>query len=140
MYTHEKTVQGKMAVNKVWEIYSNVDCWKEWDIFIDKVELEGAFENGTKGTIHMQQVGLIPFTLENIVENKQFTVHSHIGEITNLLTYEIATTENSDCVILKDSVTLTGASDDQLKAIAEEAIVPVMMEILERKMALTISE
>lgn len=137
MYKHEKTIQGKIDVQKVWDLYSNVNHWKEWDIFIDKVELQGAFENGTKGTIHMQQVGLIPFTLAGIVENKKFTVESHMGDITNLLEYEILTTENSDIVTLKDSVTLTGAPDDSLKMVAEEAIVPVMMEILERKVSLT---
>ncbi len=136
MYKHEKTIQGKIDINEVWDLYSNVNRWKEWDIFIDKVELNGAFENGTTGIIHMQQVGLIPFTLADIVENRKFTVKSNIGDIINLLEYEILTIGNSDMVILKDSVTLTGAPDENLKLIAEEAIVPVMMEILERKVSI----
>lgn len=136
MYQYENITKGKIEVSKVWDLYSNINHWQEWDTYIEKVELEGAFVNGTKGIIYMEDMPPLPFILDEVVENKKFIVKSQLGNIMILLGYEILTEKNTDVVTLKDTVTMTGASDEELKAIAE-GIVCFIPEIMERVVSLS---
>ncbi|GLC82512.1 SRPBCC family protein [Lacrimispora brassicae] len=136
MYQYENTSKGKVDVSKVWDLYSNVNRWQEFDLYIEKVELEGAFVIGSKGTIYMTGMPPLPFTLEEIVENKKYMVTSQLGDITVLLGHEILTEKDSDIVTIKHTVTMTGAPDEELKAMSEGIVSPIP-EITQRIISLT---
>lgn len=136
MYQYENIIKEKIDISEVWDLYSNVNRWQEWDTYIEKIELEGAFVNGTKGTIYMEDMPPLPFALDEVVKNKKFMVKSQLGNIMIMLGYEILTEKNSNVVTLKDTVTMTGAPDEELKAIAE-GIVCFIPEIMERVVILS---
>lgn len=125
MYRYENCSKGCVEVSKVWELYSHVEEWKKWDLFIEKVELDGLFEVGSKGIIYMTGMPPLPFMLEEVVFNKKFTVKSTLGDVKVLLGHEIIEQDDSDVITIKHSVTMEGAPDEVLVAMSEGIVSPI---------------
>lgn len=73
MWTYEHEVEGKVDLEKLWELYSDVSQWSKWDPSIEKVEMFGPFATGTKCTHHMTGMPPIEVTLTEVTPYKSFT-------------------------------------------------------------------
>lgn len=49
MWTFEHTAVTKANAKDIWELYSNISTWTEWDKGIVHASLEGPFAAGTRG-------------------------------------------------------------------------------------------
>jgi hypothetical protein len=72
----------KGEVEKVWDLYSTVDRWPEWDTDMQKVVLEGDFVTGTNGVMFMKEMPPLPFVLDDVQKGEYFINTSVLGEIT----------------------------------------------------------
>jgi hypothetical protein len=117
MFQYENTVRGKMDVEKVWDLYSTVDRWPEWDTDMQKVALEGDFVTGTNGVMFMKEMPPLPFMLDDVQKGKIFVNTSVLGEITATFGHYISA-ESGECT-LKHTVTITGANEAQLQAMGQ---------------------
>ncbi len=130
MFNYENTITGKMNIEELWDLYSNVNRWHEWDTEMQKIELEGEFTTGTKGTMFMNGMPPLPFILDEVEKNKKFIDTSTLGNITVQFGHFIIN-EGNDVYTLKHTVTLTGASDEELEGIGK-GIVSDLPESMEK--------
>jgi hypothetical protein len=133
MFQYENTIKGKMDIEKVWDLYSKVNRWSEWDLDMQEVVLAGEFAAGTKGTIFMKGMPPLPFVLDKVEKGKVFVNTSLLGEITVTFGHYLAAADNGEC-ILKHTVTITGAHEAKLQEMGQGIIanIPVHMLKLEQ--------
>jgi carbon monoxide dehydrogenase subunit G len=51
MWTHEDNIETSAPAARVWELFSNVERWKDWNGGIESIELHGPFAEGTSFTM-----------------------------------------------------------------------------------------
>ncbi|MGL5255353.1 MAG: hypothetical protein ACRC9L_10250 [Brevinema sp.] len=126
MYKYEKTVLGNVDRKKLWELYSNVSLWKEWDTDVENVVLNGEFARGICGIMKMKNGQSLPFTIDSVADEKEFTTVSHLGEITVSFIHLI--TETS----ITHVVTIDGGIDEQMDGMGKgiTANLPATMDRL----------
>ena len=107
-----------MDIEKVWDLYSNVNRWPEWDSDMQNVILEGEFVTGTKGTMFMKEMTPLPFVLDDVQRGKVFTNSSMLGDITVQFGHFISE-EGAGEYTLKHTVTITGSNEVQLQGIGQ---------------------
>ena len=102
MFYKDCSVVGKVSLEKVWSFYEDVSKWSEWDKNLDKVELQGEFQNGSTGLMFLAIPNTPPviFTLENVIKNERFLSISSLGSVTIKIDHLIA--QNTD-----EEVTIT---------------------------------
>ncbi len=61
MYKYENSITGNATINKICELYENVERWSLWDDSMERVELNGVFEDNTKGTMYIYNMPPLPF-------------------------------------------------------------------------------
>jgi hypothetical protein len=118
MFQYENIVKGKMDIGKVWDLYSDVSRWSEWDSDMQKVVLEGKFVAGTIGTMFMKEMPPLPFRLDDVQKDKVFVNTSSLGEITVTFGHYISAEESGECA-LRHTVTITGENEVQLQGMGQ---------------------
>ena len=131
MFQYENTIKGKMDIEKVWALYSDVTRWSEWDSDMQSVALEGDFVAGAKGTMFMKEMPPLPFTLDEVEKYKAFVNSSTLGEITVQFGHFISRDENGEYT-LKHTVTISGQNEAQLQGLGQGIVanIPLNMEKL----------
>jgi Polyketide cyclase / dehydrase and lipid transport len=66
MWTTKATVLSKAKANVVWDLWTDVANWKEWDEGIEASTLSGDFSTGTQGTLTPKGAQTLPFTILNV--------------------------------------------------------------------------
>ncbi|MCL2145625.1 MAG: hypothetical protein FWH45_00345 [Methanomassiliicoccaceae archaeon] len=120
-----------MNIEKVWELYANVNKWSEWDSDMQNVVLEGKFVTGTKGTMYIKEMPPLPFVLDEVQNGKVFINSSVLGEIVVQFGHFISEDGNGECT-LKHTVTITGPNEAQLQGMGQGIVlnIPGNMERL----------
>lgn len=108
MFKYEKTISGNIDSKKLWELYSNVSRWKEWDTDVANVVLNGEFVHGSSGVMEMKNGQSLPFVIASVDTEKEFTTNSCLGTITVSFIHII--TETS----ITHTVTIEGGVDAQM--------------------------
>ena len=131
MFQYENAISGKMDIEKVWTLYSDVSRWSEWDSDMQSVTLDGDFVAGAKGTMFMKEMPPLPFTLGEVEKGQTFVSSSRLGEITVQFGHFISRGKNDEYTI-KHTVTITGQNDAQLQGIGQGIVahIPASMEKL----------
>jgi len=65
-FSFEHSVEGPASVETVWELWSDVSRWTEWDESLESVTLSGPFAEGSGGTMVIKGQGPISFTLTSV--------------------------------------------------------------------------
>jgi hypothetical protein len=131
MFKYENMVRGKMKIEEVWNLYSNVNRWSEWDTDIQNVDLEGMFVKGTKGTMFMNGMPPLAFTLDVVEKGEKFINSSSLGDIAVQFGHYIIDEGNNEYT-LKHTVQITGSDDNKLQGIGQGIVanIPISMEKL----------
>lgn len=126
MFQYEKTVTGKINTQKLWELYSDVARWKEWDVDVETVRLDGAFAPGGRGVMTMKHGQSLPFAVESASVGEEFTVSAHLGAITVSFIHTVTETT------ITHAVTVAGGEERQMEDIGKgiTANLPVSLERL----------
>ena len=109
MFKYEKTVSGNIDNKKLWELYSDVSRWKEWDVDVENVALNGTFSPGNTGIMSMKNGQSLLFTIDNVSAEKEFTISSCLGEITVSFIHVITATT------ITHTVTIAGGAEAQME-------------------------
>jgi len=56
----------------IWNKWTDVNSWHQWDNDVEKVELEGEFIKGTKGVLFPKDGPKSNFLITEVVENRKF--------------------------------------------------------------------
>ena len=60
---------------KIWEVWTNVEGWAEWDTEIEYATIDGVFQEGQTGTLKPKGAAEAKYYLSNVRENVSFTTH-----------------------------------------------------------------
>lgn len=131
MFYYENIITRSLDINKLWDLYSNVHDWSQWDKALKEVELKGAFQTGTEGILYSNDMPPLPFQLDAVKKHVSFAVVSCFGTIKVHFGHEIIH-RGKDEYSLKHSVTMEGAPEEQLNQIGQEITsgIPQSMETL----------
>lgn len=70
-YEHSETSAAPAAA--IWPLWAETGRWPEWDAGVRSVVLDGPFAVGSSGTMTMDGMPPIPFTLTEVTEGRSFT-------------------------------------------------------------------
>lgn len=104
MFKYEKTVSGNIDSKKLWELYSDVSRWKEWDTEVENVLLNGEFVQGSNGVMEMKNGQSLPFVIDSVDTEKEFTTISCLGAITASFFHTITETSITHIVTIEGGV------------------------------------
>ncbi len=72
MWTYEHTVDTRAGAGAVFALFSDVTSWPEWNAGVERVELDGPFQEGATGTMHMPGGESLAFRLSWVEEDGGF--------------------------------------------------------------------
>ena len=121
MFSYENEIKGKINIEKLWDLYSNVNLWHEWDGDIQNAKLDGEFTTGTKGTIFSNGFPPLAFILDEVERRHKFVNTSTLGDISVVFAH-LVTDEGNGEYTIKHSVTITGPNDEQLQGMGKRIV------------------
>jgi hypothetical protein len=84
MFEWSHTVVSDAAPQKVWPLYAEVDRWLEWDSGLEAVSLDGPFDVGSSGLLHVEGQPPLTWTLTVVVEGSRFDDVTEIPGVATL--------------------------------------------------------
>ena len=77
-YEHSETSSAPAAA--IWPLWADTARWPEWDAGVRSVVIDGPFAAGTSGTMTMDGMPPIPFTLTEVTEGRSFTDETRLPD------------------------------------------------------------
>ncbi|MFG1639725.1 SRPBCC family protein [Amycolatopsis sp. NPDC049252] len=106
-YTHTETSTAPAAA--IWPLWADTARWPEWDAGVRSVVLDGPFEAGVSGTMTMDGMPPIPFTLTEVTGGRSFTDETRLPDA--LLRFEHVLTEVGGGTEITYRVTIDGPEE-----------------------------
>lgn len=78
MWSTEFKYSTKASKEIIWELWKDVDNWKEWDISLEYSTIDGKFENGINGVLKSKKGPKSTFVLLDCIKNQSFTTRSKL--------------------------------------------------------------
>ena len=133
MFKYENSVTGKTTVQKLWNLYTDVNKWQLWDKGIKSVDLFGDFAVSSNGVMNMADGSALPFSIVECEMEKSFTTQSKLGNIIVTFGHEIKPC--GELITVKHTVTIEGGNDMQMEGMGK-GIVANIPECMQRLIAL----
>jgi len=77
MFKVESKIEVNSTPEKIFEIYKDVDNWKEWDISLDFSSIDGEFKSGIRGKLKPKKSPVVAnVEFVEVIENRFFHVHN----------------------------------------------------------------
>lgn len=108
MWINEFSMEVKIPENKIWQLWTDVKNWKNWDDSVEYSSIHGSFENGTVGTLKSVNGPKSNFCLKDVVVNKSFTSQTKLPLCTMDFIHEIIKDGNG--VKIKHHIKIYGFS------------------------------
>ncbi|MEV6626142.1 SRPBCC family protein [Amycolatopsis sp. NPDC051106] len=80
LYEYEHSETSTAPADAIWPLWADTARWPEWDAGVRSVVLEGPFAVGTAGTMTMDGMPPIPFTLTEVTEGRSFTDETRLPD------------------------------------------------------------
>lgn len=116
MYNNSQKIVGSFNLKNLWELYSDVEKWLEWDESLEKAELDGKFIVGTKGKMTNKGMPEIEFQLMEVTKEKSFTTKSTIGPFEVEVSHHLVSLSDNE-VKIEHVVKVTGPDKGQVQGI-----------------------
>ena len=78
MWTYEHSFETRAGAETIFDILRDVSRWPEWNAGVERIELDGRFETGTKGVMVLPDQGSLSFRLASVVEGLGFEDETEI--------------------------------------------------------------
>jgi hypothetical protein len=80
LYEYEHSETSTAPAHAIWPLWADTARWPEWDAGVRSVVLDGPFAVGTSGTMTMDDMPPIPFTLTEVTEGRSFTDETRLPD------------------------------------------------------------
>jgi hypothetical protein len=113
MWSYEHAVEADVDAAAVWAVWADVRCWDEWNADIERIEIDGPFEVGTR--IEMKPRGADPITLrlDEVSPGRCFVDVVELDGVVVTTTHLVEPT-GSDSVRIVYRTEITGPAADQV--------------------------
>jgi hypothetical protein len=89
MWTHEDSIETSALPPRVWEFFSDVARWKDWNAGIERIEIHGPFAKGTTFTMQPPGQDALTSALIEVRPNEGFTDETVVGETRVLVSHQL---------------------------------------------------
>lgn len=120
MFEFEEKVSGIGRVERVWELYSDVNKWRLWDKSLEAVVLSGKFIKDSTGIMTMKNGMKMPFTIIECTPNKSFCTKSELGNL--CIKFDHTLEQREGQVNISHRVTIEGGEKKQMEGIGNQII------------------
>ncbi|MCZ8354710.1 MAG: SRPBCC family protein [Cyclobacteriaceae bacterium] len=103
-FSHTETTTA--TAEQIWQIWTDVPNWKQWDNGLQNAELHGEFSVGTKGKLIPDKGPKASFVITQFEQNKSYTFKTRIPF--GWLVIERTLVENEEDVNFTHHVAFTG--------------------------------
>jgi hypothetical protein len=79
-FTYEHSVPSSASAAAVWRLYSDVSQWPAFDAEAERIELDGPFTAGCRGTMTFRGQEPLTFTLTEVETERLFTDETPVGD------------------------------------------------------------
>jgi uncharacterized protein YndB with AHSA1/START domain len=112
MWTHEDSIEMSAPAARVWELFSNVERWKDWNAEIESIELHGPFAEGTTFTMKSPGQEALTSTLIEVRPKESFTDETIVDETRVLVSHRlVALPSGHTRIIYSTQITGPGAAE-----------------------------
>jgi hypothetical protein len=87
MWEFEHVLTTEAKAETIWKLYSDITTWTDWDKGIEKANLFGAFQAGTKGELQPRGQKALGFEIIIAVPNKGFSDRTEIPHAGLIVTF-----------------------------------------------------
>lgn len=112
MWAHEETIETSATAARVWELFSDVARWKDWNAGIETIQIHGPFKAGTTFTMHPPGQDAINSTLIEVTANESFTDETVVDETRVLVSHKLVPLSSGKTrIIYSTEITGPGAAE-----------------------------
>jgi hypothetical protein len=79
-FTYEHSITSAASPAAVWRLYSDVSQWPTFDAEAERIQLDGPFTAGSRGTMKFRGQEPLAFTLTEVEPERVFTDETPVGE------------------------------------------------------------
>ncbi len=90
MWSHEESIETSASPARVWQLFTDVQRWKDWNAGIESIELHGPFAEGTTITMKAPGQDALTSTLIQVKPSQSFTDETVVGETRVLVSHRLA--------------------------------------------------
>ncbi len=90
MWSHEESIETSASPARVWELFADVERWKDWNAGIESIVLHGPFAEGTTITMKAPGQDALTSTLIQVKPSQSFTDETVVGETRVLVSHRLA--------------------------------------------------
>jgi uncharacterized protein YndB with AHSA1/START domain len=112
MWTHEDSIETSVPAARVWELFSNVERWKDWNAGIESIELHGPFAEGATFTMQPPGEDALSSTLIEVRPNESFTDETVVDQTRVLVHHRLVPLASGKTkIIYSTQITGPGAAE-----------------------------
>ncbi|WP_424244894.1 hypothetical protein Dip510_002170 [Elusimicrobium posterum] len=100
---------AKINLEKLWNLFSDVSKWTQWNANIESARLGGDFKEGAKGYIKLKDQPDQPFTVTSIEAGKKLALRADIMSFGVSIIFEnIAQAKENGVYSIENKITVEG--------------------------------
>ena len=112
MWTHEDSIETSALPARVWELFSDVARWKDWNAGIEIIEIHSPFTEGTTFTMQPPGQDALTSTLIEVKPNESFTDETVVDETRVLVSHQLVQLPSGRTkIIYRTEITGPGAEE-----------------------------
>ena len=81
MWSYEHSIQTDVDAQRIWQLWTDVAGWGNWNADLEHVELAGPFAVGSRITMTPKGQEPVELTLAEVVPGEQFVDEARLGDI-----------------------------------------------------------
>ncbi|MCL2435553.1 MAG: hypothetical protein FWD09_05370 [Lentimicrobiaceae bacterium] len=138
MLVSEFSMETKASESKIWQIFTDVENWKEWIDGIEYSTIDGIFEDGTLVTIKNINKPKSSSPLKDVVVNKSFALQINMPLSKVDFIHEMI--KDSDALKIRLAVEVSGKSAFFIKTIFRKSVAKSLPVVTKKLIELAESE
>ena len=110
-FEHSESTTTTATPEAVWALWSDVATWEQWDPAVEAVALDGAFAEGTAGTITLRDGIEAPFTLEVVTSAARYLDQLTMGDLVIRIDHVLRAMPGGTEITVSTTIEGPGADD-----------------------------
>lgn len=107
MGSHGRSRQTSASTESIWRFWSDPSTWQEWNPNVRRMEMQGAFANGTTGVMHTPAGQHHHIQLNNIQPGRAFDLETTVMPLTHF-TFHCEVVPAANGSTISQSVNVSG--------------------------------
>ncbi|MEH7108139.1 SRPBCC family protein [Bacillus sp. JJ1764] len=140
MWQFEHTITTKAKAETIWNLYSDISTWTEWDKGIASALLEGSFVKGARGLLQPVGQDPLPFELTEVNPLQGFSDVTDIPNAGIQIHFTHVLMESAGEMQVTHRVTIRGINSEQLGPKFGAHMVKGIPSTMERLVALALDK